>query len=308
MILAVCLNPALDVTYDVDALVPGASHRVRSVRERAGGKAVNTARVLAQLSVEVGLCGLAGGSRGSRLRAGLAGTGIEDRLTPVAGETRQTVAVVAGDVVTVLNEPGPRVSAQEWQSLLADVERALPGARALVVSGSVPPGVPGDGYALLVRLARGHGVPCVLDAGGEQLGAALDEGPAVAAPNDTEAAEAVGAPLTSPEEALEAATRLSARSGGAVVVSTGRDGLVAAAGGRRWRVAPPRVLEGNPTGAGDALTAALALGLAEGRALPETLADAVGLAGAAVVRPVAGEVDVHVYRELRAACTVEEVA
>ena len=53
MILAVCLNPALDVTYHVDVLVPGATHRVRSVRERAGGKASTAAHVLAQLGEEV---------------------------------------------------------------------------------------------------------------------------------------------------------------------------------------------------------------------------------------------------------------
>jgi tagatose 6-phosphate kinase len=68
------------------------------------------------------------------------------------------------------------------------------------------------------------------------------------------------------------------------------------------------MLAGNPTGAGDALTAALAWGLAEARDLPDTLADAVSLAGAAVVRPTAGEVDPEVYRQLRELCEVEEVA
>ena len=74
MIVAVGLNPALDVTYEVPALEPGASHRVQSVRERPGGKACNTARVLGQLSVEVALCGFAGGSRGARFRSALAAT------------------------------------------------------------------------------------------------------------------------------------------------------------------------------------------------------------------------------------------
>jgi fructose-1-phosphate kinase PfkB-like protein len=44
VILTVTLNPALDVSYTVDALVPHGSHRVRSVTERAGGKGVNVAR------------------------------------------------------------------------------------------------------------------------------------------------------------------------------------------------------------------------------------------------------------------------
>jgi tagatose 6-phosphate kinase len=100
---------------------------------------------------------------------------------------------------------------------------------------------------------------------------------------------------------------LSARSRAAVVVSMGSEGLAAAEGSRRWRVRPPRVLPGNPTGAGDAVTAALAWGLADQRPLPDALADAVCLAAAAVVQPIAGEVDPATYRELREICEVEEV-
>jgi tagatose 6-phosphate kinase len=307
MILAVCLNPALDLTYHVAELAPGTPHRVQSVQERAGGKACNTARVLAQLSVEVALCGFAGGARGARLRAALAGSDVKDRLIAVDGETRQSVAVVHGSDVTVLNEPGPRISSAEWQALLAEVEGVLPDARAVVLSGSVPTGVPDDAYAQLVGLARSHDVPSVLDTGGAQLLAALPERPTIAAPNHHEAAKALGAPLSHPEEVLDAASSLSARSRAAVVVSMGSEGLVAAEVARRWRVRPPRVLPGNPTGAGDALTAALAWGMAEMRRLPDTLADAVCLAGAAVVQPIAGEVDPATYRELCEICEVEEV-
>jgi tagatose 6-phosphate kinase len=307
MIVAVCLNPALDVTYHVDALVPGRAHRVRSARERAGGKGSNVAHVLAQLGEKVSLHGFAGGSRGARLRSALAGTGVEDRLTHVDGETRQSVAVVDAEDVTVLNEPGPAVTSHEWEALVDAYTSALSGARVVVLAGSVPPGVPGDAYAHLVRLARRGDLPTVLDTGGAQLLAALAERPTVAAPNHHEVAEALGTPLRGADEALVAAEDLSSRSGGTAVVSVGRAGLVAATPRHRWRVAPPRVLDGNPTGAGDALTAALARGVADGRCLPEVLADAVALSGAAVVRPAAGEVDPATYDELRALCRVEEV-
>lgn len=305
MILAVCLNPALDVTYHVDVLVPGATHRVRSVRERAGGKASNAAHVLAQLGEEVALFGFAGGSRGERFRSALGP--VHDRLTCIQGETRQSVAVVDADDVTVLNEPGPAVAGHEWEALLDDYTAALPAARAVVLAGSLPSGLPDDAYAQLVRLARRSDRPTVLDTGGPQLLTALAERPTVAAPNHHEAAEALGSPLSGPDEALVAAADLSGRSGGAVVVSVGRDGLVAATPQRRWRAAPPRVLAGNPTGAGDALTAALALGIADGRCLPDVLADAVALSGASVVRPTAGDVDRATYDELRPLCRVEEV-
>jgi tagatose 6-phosphate kinase len=47
LIGTVTLNLALDVTYSVDELLVGGSHRVTEIRQRAGGKGVNVARVAA---------------------------------------------------------------------------------------------------------------------------------------------------------------------------------------------------------------------------------------------------------------------
>jgi tagatose 6-phosphate kinase len=49
MILCVCLNPAMDVTYAVAELACGETHRAEVIGRRAGGKALNVARVLHQL-------------------------------------------------------------------------------------------------------------------------------------------------------------------------------------------------------------------------------------------------------------------
>lgn len=308
MILAVCLNPAIDLTYRLPRLVPGASHAVRAVGERAGGKAVNTARILAQLSVDVTLCGLVGGDRGARLRSLLAATSVKDALTPLGGETRQSVAVVDDGDATVFNEPGPRIGPEGWASLLGDYATVLAaGAEAVVVSGSVPVGVPDDAYRQLVALAHQHGVPAVLDATGPQLLNALDARPAVLAPNHTEVADTLSTPLDDVDDLLEAAATLSSRTGGVAVVSAGARGLVAVSPQGRWRGEPPRAVQGNPTGAGDALTAALARGLAEQRPLPDVLADGLALAAAAVARPVAGEVDLATYHELRPRCEVHDL-
>lgn len=51
MIVTLTPNPAIDQTYRVPRLAPGASHRVEAPRRRAGGKGVNTAAVLAQTGV-----------------------------------------------------------------------------------------------------------------------------------------------------------------------------------------------------------------------------------------------------------------
>ncbi|SEL48295.1 1-phosphofructokinase family hexose kinase [Streptacidiphilus jiangxiensis] len=216
MIVTVTLNAALDVTYVVEGGVrPGATHRVRSVSERAGGKGVNTARVLASQGEPVLALGLAGGTAGAALRADLGAAGVPHRFTAVAGATRRTVAVVAAPPtapdgpdgpdgpdtgsgatgeVTGFWEPGPQVTAAEWARFVADFGAALDhGVRAVVLAGSLPPGVPRDAYAQLVRLASGAGVPTLVDADADALREALAARPTLVKPNAEEALRALGA-------------------------------------------------------------------------------------------------------------------
>jgi len=62
---------------------------------------------------------------------------------------------------------------------------------------------------------------------------------------------------------------------------------------------------GNPTGAGDALTAALAAGLHSGAPWPEPLRDGVACAAAAVACEVAGEIDLALRERLLSVITAE---
>jgi tagatose 6-phosphate kinase len=301
VILAVCLNPALDVTYVVDRLEPGAAHRVRSVRARAGGKGVNVASVLASLGASALVLAPVGGSAGAVVRDSVAGS-----FVPLAGETRRTLAVVDAAGATLLNEPGPAVSAAEWDAVVAEFSRLVPAAEAVVLSGSLPPGVPADAYATLVRLAGP--VPVVVDADGAALSCAVTAGPSLVKPNLAELAAVVpGVPAT-PAGVAGAARRLVAAGARDVVVSRGADGLVAVTREGAWSARLPRPVTGNPTGAGDALVARLALGVVRGEPWPERLRDGVAVSAAAVLAPVAGEVDAAAAKRLRADVVVEELA
>lgn len=291
MILTVTLNAALDVTYAVDAVTPDTVHRVRSVAERAGGKGVNVARVLHTLGHDVIATGLAGGATGAAIRAGLAG---REAFVSIAGESRRTVTVVAGSGATAFHEPGPAVTGAEWAAFRDRFARLATGAAAVVLSGSLPPGLPDDAYAQLVAAAP---VPVVLDADGVALLAALPAGPSVIKPNAAELAATTG--LGDP---LRAAEALRAKGARAVVASLGPGGLLAVTPEGTWRARPAAPIGGNPTGAGDACVAALAAGLdtgldtGSGTPWPELLHDAAALAAAAVATPVAGEIDLVTYR------------
>jgi tagatose 6-phosphate kinase len=298
VILTVTLNPALDLTYAVDALVPHTTHRVRTVAERAGGKGLNVARVLHAAGEPVLATGLLGGPTGAAVQALADAAGLPSAFVPIAANTRRTVSVVDGADATGLWEPGPTITAAEWAAFAARFTALLAGARVVTLSGSLPAGLPPDAYAVLIRLAREHGVPVILDSSGAPLRHGLAAGPDLIKPNadelaallDRDAAEIVD---------VAAVRGLLAGGCGAVVVSRGHRGLLALTGTEGWQAVPPAAVTGNPTGAGDACVAALARGLRDRTPWPDLLADAVAMSAAAVAAPVAGAVDARHYHDLR---------
>ncbi|MDQ4006912.1 MAG: hexose kinase [Actinomycetota bacterium] len=304
VILTVTLNAALDVTYRVDALRPHATHRVRDVHAVAGGKGVNVARVLAASGEDVMVTGLTGGVTGDRIRADLDDAGLPQAMVQIGGESRRTLAVHGTDDgdATLFNEPGPLVQDDEWASFRDSFADLAAAAEVVVLSGSLAPGLPPDAYASLVGLAAEHGATTVVDASGAALRAAVEAGAAVVKPNAAELAEVTGL-----DDPFAAVACLRDTGAGAVVASLGPDGVLALAGDGYLSARPPARVDGNPTGAGDACTAALARGLARGDAWPTMLAEAVALSAAAVTMPRAGEVDLDLAARFQRAVTVEQV-
>jgi tagatose 6-phosphate kinase len=307
MIVVVALNPALDVTHHVDHVDWAGVNRPSGVHAEPGGKGLNVARTLRLLGADVLVLGLIGGSTGDAVRSALAASGVAVGFTDIAGETRRTFAVVdtGRGEVALFNEPGPPVSAAEYERLRAAYQEALAGCDAVVLSGSLPPAVPPDAYAELIRLAAARGVPAVLDTSGAALRRGLAASPAVVKPNLSELEATVGRAVpwagpADPSAVAGAAAELRSHGAQAVVVSLGADGLLAVTGDGTWLAAPAQAATGNPTGAGDAAVAGLAHGMALRRPWPERLREAAALGAAAVAAPVAGELRLADYdRALR---------
>ena len=295
MIVVVCLNPALDVTHHVPAVDWAGVNRPSAVHARPGGKGLNVARTLHALGVDVLVMGLAGGITGAWVAASLGRLGVPAAFTQTTGETRRTFTVIDGRGGTALfNEGGPEIGAAEFARFRGRYEKALTGAAAVVLSGSLPPGLAAETYATLIETAAAAGVPSVLDTHGEALLRGAAAGPAIVKPNLAELEALAGHPLSTPRGAdraavTAAAARLRAVGAKAVVASLGPEGLLAATGDGRWQARPPATVTGNATGAGDAVAAALAHGLVLDRPWDERLRHAVALGTASVAAPVAGE-------------------
>ena len=302
VILTVTLNMALDVTYHVETFERGQTTRVAEVARRAGGKGVNVARVLHALGREVVVTGLVGGFNGEAARAELNAAGLRDELVEIEGESRLTLVVVDRDgAATGFSERGPIVAGQEWEAARRRCGELIGSSSVVVLAGSLPVGVPPDAYAQLIKAATGAGVPVLLDADGEALALGAAAGPAVVKVNRSELASATG------EHEVRAGVRaLRAAGARTVVVTEGSAGLTCFSDRGALRAAAPEVLNGNPTGAGDAVSAALAVGMIDDLPWPDRLSDAAALSAAAVSAPQAGSFDPDVYRHLRT--TVQAVA
>jgi tagatose 6-phosphate kinase len=286
---------ALDVTYHVERFAHGDTTRVGEVARRAGGKGVNVARVLHELGHDVAVTGMVGGFTGKAARAELKEVGLRDELVEIQGQSRLTLVVVDREgSATGFWEPGPEVATQEWEATWSRCLELLASASVVVLSGSLPAGVPADAYGQVIAAAADAGVPALLDAEGEALALGARAGPAVVKVNVSELASATG------ERDVEAGAR-ALRSAGVrtVVITDGPAGLTCFADDGVLHAVAPEILGGNPTGAGDAVSAALAAGMFGGVPWPERLADAVALAAAAVSARQAGSFDRHVYSQLR---------
>lgn len=295
MIVTLTPNPALDVTYHLEELTLGASHRVPPAQVRAGGKGINVARVLHGQGHATHVIAPVGGSTGETLRADLDAAGLAHSLLPVDAATRHTLALVTPSTTTNLNETGAPLTDAHWQQLteLAATTLASPYNPAeqtgsvVVCSGSMPLDTPADAIERLVEVAHMHGARAIVDTSSvPHLLAAADAGADVLKPNHHELLAAMGG-----DDVITAARALANRGGSVVYGSLGAAGLL--------RVPPEgdalharlrRRLTGNTTGAGDAAVAAIAASLAADAAPEGTLRLATAWSAAAVLHPLAGSI------------------
>ncbi|WP_282847824.1 1-phosphofructokinase family hexose kinase [Microbacterium oxydans] len=288
MILTVTPNPALDLTWRVDRLVEGGTHRADAGAARAGGKGVNVARVAYAEGADVLAVTTVGGRVGEEFAEELRASGVPHALVPVAAATRRSIAVVdeaLGDT-TIINERGVTPTDVEWAALLAEVVERLAATRVLVVSGSLPPGAPESLVPMLIAVGRDFGVPVIVDTSGPALLVAADAGATVLKPNAAELVEATG--ITDP---VAGARSLIVRGAELVLLSLGAEGMLAVTGTELVHARLDEPLSGNPTGAGDAGVAACAVLYAAGVRDPEQiLRRATAWSAAAVLTPLAGDI------------------
>ncbi len=291
-VVTVALNPALDQTIEVAGLQVGAVNRAVRMQVDVGGKAINVASCLADFGVSAAVAGQLGRDNAVLFDELFQRKQIANHCCFLDGLTRintKLVDTVSGET-TDLNMPGPELTPEAAAALLEQVlerlDRLVEHADWVVLSGSLPPGMPMEAYAIITQRAQAMGATVLLDTSGAPLKAALAAGPRLVKPNRHELAELVNRPLDTLEAVIAAGREVlnSASAPEQVVVSLGGEGALFLTRHDALLAQPMPVTVASTVGAGDAMVAGLVAAQLEGRSLTETAQLATAFAAAKLTR------------------------
>jgi 6-phosphofructokinase 2 len=289
MIYTITLNPALDHFIDVDDLSVDDANRVKAECLYAGGKGIDVSRALRHLGSDSMALGFIGGHNGNIMVDLLKAEGVNCYFTPISQETRRNIIICSGTersrTQTMLNAPGPTVTPVEWRAFLTHLRLLDLREAYVVVSGSLPRGVPAGAYYQIITLAQQLGAKAILDADGPCLREGLRAKPFAIKPNLNELRRATGKPLRTEAEIVAAARALNRTGVTVVIVSRGRRGLLLVHDDGCIRAAPPPVKVRSTVGAGDSAAAGFVFGHAGGKSLEECARFAAAAGTAATLAP-----------------------
>ncbi|WP_434006727.1 hexose kinase [Mycolicibacterium porcinum] len=307
-IVTLTMNPALDITSEADVVRPTDKIRCTGTRYDPGGGGINVARVAHVLGANASAVFLSGGATG-RLVSGLVhDAGVPLQEIGIAGSTRESFTVnersTAKQYRFVLQ--GPEVTGQEQTRCLAVLRTAAASAQFVVASGSLPPGVPPDWYQRVADLCADIGARFVLDTSGGGL-THVRSGVFLLKPSLRELRECVGEELKTEAAQVAAAEDLIDRGvAQSVLVSLGADGALLVTPTRSWRFVALRVPAGSGVGAGDAMVAALTVGLTRGWSMNDSVRYGIAAGAAMLLTPgtaTCSRPDVERFFELTTAPT-----
>jgi 1-phosphofructokinase family hexose kinase len=266
LILTLTINPAVDRNVTVDRLAFEDRGYILSTSESPGGRGINASRVIHSFGGKTLALATSGGENGKQFEALAKDMEFPLELVPIGAETRTNLTITDKQGLTVkLNEQGPQITERELDRAAGAVEKYLPKATWFMICGSLPPGVHPHFYKKIVELGQKRKVPTLLDTDGDGLLHGMEALPTVVSPNQSEAERLLNRALITRTHLIDAVQRLHGMGAQSVVLSLGSRGAIATSGTDIVEAVPPRIDALCPIGAGDALAAAFAWAMAQGK-------------------------------------------
>lgn len=286
MIATVTLNPAIDKSTATDKIQPEKKIRCSSLLVEAGGGGINVSKAIRKLGGESIALFTAGGRNGALLKTLLDQLSIPCITIPVDGETRENFSVAESSTNAQYRfvMPGASMNSNQIKQCLFELEQLPTNVNLLVVSGSMPAGVPDSLLGDIAAVARKKDLKLIMDSSGTALSKALDVGVYLVKPNLAELSQWVGKEELQLHEVEDAALQLvKENKAKVVVVSLGPAGALLVSDGLVKRVQAPTVKKKSTIGAGDSMVAGMAWMLEQQKSLDEVVMFGVACGTAATM-------------------------
>ena len=306
-ILAAGVSPAWQQIMVFGAFHYGEVNRTAEVYWHAQGKVINAGIAAHHLGGPSLTLTTLGGPAVAPIDRELAELGVPRRWVVTESATRVCTTILdraTGAMTELIEDAKPLRPAEldEFRRVYAE-EAAKAGV--VVLTGSLPMGTPAGYYRELVERTP---CPAVLDFRDEGLLGTLDLKPLVVKPNREELAQTVGCPLDDDVQLVEAMRSLNHRGAEWVVTTQGERPVWVTSASSVYRLnCLPADEVVNPIGSGDAMAAAIAWAIRDGRQMVEAVRLGIAAAAenvrqlttcrldAAVVQDRAQEVQVNVF-------------
>lgn len=269
----ISLNTAVDMHMVVPKFQLGTVMRSDSYNEFASGKAVNNARTIACLGAHVALYCFSGVNDVDLFSA--ISSLVKSNVLPVDGATRRNLTLVTHDAELIchIQNQGYSVTEAQLAQLETTLVAQLRAEDVVVISGSIPQGVPSDYLNQLVSRIVQRNATVLLDVDPVLLGRVDCNRVALVKPNLEELSRLAGRNIVEIADIVNTAHNLI--TSGIIVVSLGQNGAIWVDRNNRWYVHAKGTSHDQGSadviGCGDAMVGAFALGLADNKAPMEIL-------------------------------------
>lgn len=300
------MNPSIDIFATVDELREDSKSRCKESSREPGGGGINVARNLHRLGMDVEAVFPCGGGNGKMLEAMLKEEGVPCRSIQVSSETRQNLAITerASGKMFHIVFPGTQLQESEWQECLATASNLETKPEYMVLSGSLPRGVPEDFHGRVAKMAAKQGIKVILDTSGNALTAPLKVGVYMAKLNLKEFYQLGYTGEIDHKKQLAAMAKMVEDGFADILILTLGDqgALLADRNGKLLHIAPPSTKVVSHVGAGDSFVSLMLYQLCSGKTVEEAFRFGVAAAAAAIQTTGNQIQDMHsiekIYREL----------
>ncbi len=285
MILTVCMSPCTDVTIELDTLNVGKTNIIKSKKLSFTGKALNVAIGVARLGGQAYTTGLMYNENGYMFENELDKEGVAFSFVWNKGRVRENYKFIdSRSMLTEINDVGEAVGEEKLKDVLSVVRNVSARSNVTVISGGLPRNVEPEYYGELVRAVDPRSLK-IVDATGQRMFSALNEGVDLVKPNIEELENTLGRRISNTEDMLEGCYDLLDRGAKCVLLSLGKQGAIITNGTHSYHCKSINVAVNSTVGAGEGMVAAAALQMEQGAPLEEILRAGVA-AGTATVMTV----------------------